>query len=197
MSMIKLLLTNFVHHTSLVDVVYPLNFRHQRLTILGLNQFDITYAEMKVWSGKNIVTFDLFEHRQTNKQATNYIDVVDGIKVSSFYIMANRQLSSGNSTIRSDSEKSLIGFENNIHSMCKRISIYRLNSNNMATVPKHLSITFIHLNRVCCNESYLMDFVFQLQVCNVKKITLSTMPNQGDKFSLEVLLLHENHWKSF
>lgn len=152
-------------------VVYPLNFRHQRLTILGLNQSDITYAQMKVWSGKNIVTFDLFEHKQTNKQATNYIDVVDGIKVSSFYIMTNRQLSSENNTkMRSDSEKSLIGFENNIRSMCKRISIYRLNSNNMATIPHHLSHTFSSGVR-CCNESYLMNFVFQQLVYCLQCLT--------------------------
>lgn len=43
-----------------------IQFRHQRLTILALIQTDITFAQMEV-SRKNIVTFDSFEHQQTNK----------------------------------------------------------------------------------------------------------------------------------
>lgn len=63
MSIIKLFLINFVQ-CAVADVVcgISIKFCHQTLTILGLIQTNITYAQTRVLTEKNIVTFDLFEH---------------------------------------------------------------------------------------------------------------------------------------
>lgn len=94
--MIKLLLMKFVprfvHHTTLLDVVCGLSIKfsspktdsfgtksNRYLTPLCTNE---GVKREKNNNNNNIVTFDLFEHKQSSEQATNYIDVGVWVYVS-------------------------------------------------------------------------------------------------------------------
>lgn len=122
MSMIKLFRTNFAHH-AVVDVVCgrSIKFRHPRLTILALIQTDITFAQMKVSREKTLWhLIHLNTNKQTNKPQITLMSLLG--EFPSFRIIARRQLSCDNNMkMRSNSQKSLIGFVNNIPGVSEQV----------------------------------------------------------------------------